>query len=51
MNVRIIRELVEEVLRTCRWDDTGVTTHLIELALDAAQEIGMTREEVAKLAE
>lgn len=50
MELRIIRELVVEVLTTCRADDTGVTFDLIEPALRAAVEIGMSEEEIRELA-
>jgi len=51
MELRVIRDLVVEVLTTCRADDTGVTYDLIEPALRAAAEIGMTEEEIKALAE
>lgn len=50
MNNRFVRELIEEVLTTCRWDDTGVTGDLIEPAYRAAIEIGMTEADIRKLA-
>jgi hypothetical protein len=50
VNVRVVRELVEEVLLTCRWDETGVTSSLVDLALNAAIEIGMSEEEIRELA-
>ncbi len=50
MELRVIRKLVEEVLTTCRWDDTGVTHDLLIPALEAAAEIGMTGEEIIELA-
>ena len=50
MDMRIIRNLIEEVLTTCRWDDTGVTLDLVEPALKAAIEIGMTEDELKALA-
>lgn len=49
MELRIIRELIEEVLTVCRWDDTGVTMDLVEPAMRAAIEIGMTKDEVGEL--
>jgi hypothetical protein len=51
MELRIIRDLVVEVLTTCRADETGVTGDLIEPALRVAAEIGMTEEEIRELAE
>lgn len=36
-----LRNFVEEVLTACENDDTGVTFDLYELALDAAQILGM----------
>lgn len=50
MDIRILKEFVAEVLTVCRWDDTGVTLDLVEPALVAAQELGMTPEEIRKLA-
>lgn len=50
MELRIIRDLIVEVLTTCRADDTGVTYDLIEPALRAAAEIGMSEEEIRELA-
>lgn len=50
MDIRIIKNLIEEVLTTCRWDDTGVTLDLVEPALNAAVEIGMTEQELKALA-
>lgn len=47
--VRILREFVAEVLTVCRYDDTGVTLDLVEPALMAAQELGMSEEEIRKL--
>lgn len=49
MELRIIRELVVEVLTTCHADDTGITYDLVEPALRAAAEIGMTEEEIREL--
>jgi hypothetical protein len=51
METRIIRDLIVEVLTTARLDDTGVTYDLVEPALRAAAEIGMTSEEIKALAE
>jgi len=45
----VFKRLIEEVLTTCRWDDTGVTGDLIEPALEAAEVLGMTREEIEEL--
>jgi len=50
MDVRILKEFVAEVLTVCRYDDTGVTGDLVEPALTAAMELGMTVEEVRVLA-
>ena len=50
MENRFVRELIEEVLTICRWDDTGVTLDLVEPAFRAAIEIGMTKEEIEELA-
>lgn len=49
MELRVIRKLIEEVLTTCHADDTGVTYDLVEPALEAAAEIGMTSEEIKRL--
>ena len=49
MELRIIRKLIEEVLITCHADDTGVTHDLVEPALEAAAEIGLTSEEIKEL--
>jgi hypothetical protein len=51
MEIRIIRDLIMEVLTTCRADDTGVTGDLIEPALRAAAEIGMSESEIRAIAE
>jgi len=50
MENRFVRELIEEVLTVCRWDDTGVTLDLVEPAFRAAVEIGMTKEDIERLA-
>lgn len=50
MDIRLVRDLVENVLTTCRWDDTGVTLDLVEPALRVAIDIGMTQEEIKELA-
>lgn len=49
MELRVIRKLIEEVLTTCHADDTGVTYDLVEPALEAAAEIGLTSEEIKEL--
>lgn len=49
MELRIIRQLIEEVLVVCKNDDTGVTFDLLEPAIRAAQEIGMTQADVEKM--
>lgn len=46
-----VKELIREVLTIARWDDTGVTLDLVEPAFRAAVEIGMSREEIQKMAE
>lgn len=48
---RFVRELIEEVLIACREDDTGVTFDLLEAAALAAEEIGMTQEEMQEIAD
>lgn len=41
-----VRKLIEEVFVTCRSDDTGVTFDLLDVAWNAAQEIGMSRDDI-----
>ena len=48
-NLFHVRNLIEEVLTICRWDDTGVTLDLIDPVCRAAIEIGMTEEEIKDL--
>lgn len=48
-NLFHVRKLIEEVLTVCRYDDTSVTFDLIEPAFRAAEEIGMSKEEIKKL--
>lgn len=43
MDKRILRELVETVLTVCREDDTGVTIDLVDIALRAGAEIGLSK--------
>lgn len=49
MELRIIRQLIEEVLVVCKNDDTGVTFDLLEPAVRAGQEIGMTEADMEKI--
>lgn len=46
-----VKLLIQEVLTICKYDDTGVTLDLVEPALRAGIEIGMSQEELEQLAE
>lgn len=48
--MRQVRKLIEEVLVVCREDDVGVTWDLYDQARRAGEEIGMTEQELDKLA-
>ena len=49
MDIRILKEFVAEVLVACKNDDTGATFDLLEPALMAGAELGMTKEELEKI--
>jgi hypothetical protein len=49
MDIRVLKEFVAEVLVICKNDDTGVSIDLLEPALTAGLELGMTREELEKI--